>query len=132
MRLRQLIVDAEPLTAVLGGGLVGSAARIGIGHVLTSTPGAFPVATLMVNLIGSLFLGVYLARRERAATVRWSLQFWAIGVLGSFTTFSAFSIDVVHLLDANRPMPALGYVSASVIGGLLLALTGQRLGASFR
>jgi CrcB protein len=125
-------VDAEPLMAVLGGGLVGSAARTGIGHVLPTTPGAVPVATLMMNLIGSLFLGVYLARRERAATVRWSLQFWAIGVLGSFTTFSAFSLDVVHLLDANRPMPALGYVTASVIGGLFLALTGQRLGASFR
>jgi CrcB protein len=132
MRRRHLIVDTEPLMAVLGGGLVGSAARAGIGHVLPTTPGAFPVATLMVNLIGSLLLGVYLARRERAATVRWSLQFWAIGVLGSFTTFSAFSLDVVHLLDANRPMPALGYVTASVIGGLFLALTGQRLGASFR
>jgi CrcB protein len=118
--------------AVLGGGLVGSAARTLIGNVLPTTPGAFPVATLMMNLIGSLFLGVYLARRERAATVRWSLQFWAIGVLGSFTTFSAFSLDVVHLLDANRPTPALGYVTASVIGGLLLALTGQRLGSSFR
>jgi len=132
MRLRRLIVDAEPLMAVLGGGLVGSAARTLIGNVLPTTPGAFPVATLMMNLIGSLFLGVYLARRERAATVRWSLQFWAIGVLGSFTTFSAFSLDVVHLLDANRPIPALGYVTASVIGGLLLALTGQRLGSSFR
>ena len=131
MRRRHLIVDTEPLMAVLGGGLVGSAARAGIGHVLPTTPGAFPVATLMVNLIGSLLLGVYLARRERAATVRWSLQFWAIGVLGSFTTFSAFSLDVVHLLEANRPMSALGYVTASVIGGLLLALTGQRLGSSF-
>jgi len=129
MRLRQLKVGTEPWMAVLAGGLVGSAARAGIGLVLPTTPGAFPVATLMVNLIGSLCLGVYLARRERAATVRWSLQFWAIGVLGSFTTFSAFSVDVVYLLDANRPIPALGYVAASIMGGLLLALTGQRLGS---
>lgn len=118
--------------AVLGGGLVGSAARAGIGRVLPTAPGGFPVATLMVNLIGSLLLGVYLARRERAATVRWSLQFWAIGLLGSFTTFSAFSLDVIDLLDANRPVPALGYVTASVLGGLLLALTGQRLGSGAR
>jgi CrcB protein len=120
------------LLAVLGGGLVGSAARAGIGHYLPAASGAFPVATLVVNLTGSFLLGYYLARREQASTARWSVQFWAIGMLGSFTTFSAFSFDVFHLLEAKRPLLAGGYVAASIVGGLVLALAGQRLGSSIR
>jgi len=125
-------LDAGPLQAVLGGGLVGSAARAGIGHYLPAASGAFPVATLVVNLTGSFLLGYYLARREQAATARWSVQFWAIGMLGSFTTFSAFSFDVFHLLEVKRPLLAGGYVAASIVGGLVLALAGQRLGSSIR
>ena len=118
--------------AVLGGGLVGSAARSGVGHYLPAEAGGFPVATLVVNLTGSLLLGSYLARREQSTTSRWSLQFWAIGVFGSFTTFSAFSLDVVDLLQADRPLMAGGYVTASIVGGLGLALLGQRVGSAVR
>lgn len=118
--------------AVLGGGLVGSAARVGIGHYLPAASGGFPAATLVVNLVGSLLLGFYLARREQAITARWSVRFWAIGVLGSFTTFSAFSLDVVHLLQADRPLMAGGYLAGSIGGGLALALVGQRVGSAIR
>jgi CrcB protein len=57
------------------------------------------------------------------------LPFWAIGVLGSFTTFSAFSLDAVRLLVDGRPWIAAGYVAVSMIGGLTAALAGQRAGA---
>ncbi|MEX0864191.1 MAG: CrcB family protein [Acidimicrobiia bacterium] len=117
---------------MLGGGVVGSAARTGIGYYLPASTGAFPAATLVVNLIGSLLIGLYLARRERAITSRWSLQFWAIGVLGSFTTFSAFSLDIVHLLVSDRLLMAVGYVTTSIVGGLLLAVVGQRAGSLIR
>lgn len=85
-----------------------------------------------MNLTGSLLLGFYLARRERATTGRWSLRFWAIGMLGSFTTFSAFSFDIVQLLQANRLLMAGGYVTGSLVGGLGLALLGQRVGSVAR
>jgi CrcB protein len=117
---------------VLGGGLVGSAARVGIGYLLPAASDGPPLTTLAVNLVGSLLIGFYLARRERAITARWSLQFWAIGVLGSFTTFSAFSLDVVRLLEDDRLPTAVGYSAVSIGGGLLLALVGQRLGAQAR
>jgi len=132
MPLCRLRLNSGRWLAVLSGGLVGSASRAGIDYYLPNEQGAFPVATLLVNLIGSLLLGSYLARRERAATGRWSLQFWAIGVFGSFTTFSAFSLDVVHLLQADRPLAAGGYVTASMVGGLGLALVGQRVGSTLR
>ncbi|HSL25505.1 MAG TPA: CrcB family protein [Acidimicrobiia bacterium] len=111
------------------GGLVGSAVRSGIGLWLPTPRGGFPTADLVVNLAGSFLLGLYLARRERSVGARWALPFWAIGVLGSFTTFSAFSLDAVRLLVDGRPWIAAGYVAASIIGGLTAALTGQRAGA---
>lgn len=98
--------------------------------MIQPSPGGIPIATLVVNLLGSLLLGLYLARRERAAVSRLSLQFWAIGALGSFTTFSAFSLEVVRLVDGGAVTTALVYVLASTVGGLAAALVGDRLGSS--
>jgi CrcB protein len=96
-----------------------------------STPSrGFPVATLAINLIGSLLLGLYLARRQRSLAGRLSVPFWGIGVFGSFTTFSAFSVEVVQLLGHREVGPALGYVAASLVGGLLAAVVGQRIGSA--
>jgi CrcB protein len=83
---------------------------------------------LAVNVSGSFLLGLYLSRRERSAGGPWSLQFWAIGVLGSFTTFSAFSLEVVQLLAEGHSGTAAGYVAASVLGGIFAAAVGQRIG----
>jgi CrcB protein len=134
MPLRTLILTPfrRPWAAVVAGGFIGSAARTGVGYYLPATPRSFPVATLVVNLTGSLLLGFYLARRERTVTARLSLQFWGIGVFGSLTTFSAFSIEVLRLLHQGESATAGGYTVASVVGGLLLALVGQRLGSAFR
>lgn len=118
--------------AVFGGGLVGSGGREAVSSLFTGDPGGIPSDLLVVNLVGSLFLGWYLSRRERAVGPRWSTPFWAIGMLGSFTTFSAFSLEALHLLRISRPGLAAAYVLASIVGGLLCAQIGQRLGAMRR
>ncbi len=118
--------------AVLVGGFLGAGARAIVGVTFPAGPGGFPVSTLTVNLVGSLFLGLYLARRERAVEGRWSVPFWAIGVLGSFTTFSAFGLDVVVLLEVGRPGMAATYVLGSVLGGLAAAGFGVRVGSVAR
>lgn len=119
---------ARSVLAVFGGGLIGSGTRETIGRLLTASADRFPIEALSVNLAGSLLLGFYLARRERAATRPRSLQFWAIGVMGSFTTFSAFSFDVVRLIDAREGGVAATYVLISIAGGLACTQLGQRLG----
>lgn len=117
---------------VASGGVIGSAAR-GMVELLTPTAeGGFPVGVLTVNLVGSFLLGFYLARRERSVEGPASVRFWAIGVLGSFTTFSAFSLDLLLLVQAGRIAVASMYLLASVMGGLALALTGHRTGAVLR
>lgn len=85
-----------------------------------------------MNLLGSFALGLYLTRRERAVTPRFSLQFWAIGVLGSLTTFSTFSYEVVLLVEAGAAGIAALYVIVSTIGGLIAALVGGRVGEVWR
>ncbi len=116
-------------SAVLGGGFLGSAARATVVAAAPGASGGFPVATLIVNLLGSLLLGFYLARRERAVTAKWSLQFWAIGALGAFTTFSTFSLEVFQLIDVGQLGTAAGYVAASTLGGLGVAVLGSRMGS---
>lgn len=114
--------------AVIGGGLVGSAARLAVAEVTASGTASFPWATLVVNLSGAALAGFYLARRQRAVSSRWSLRFWAIGALGSFTTFSGFSVEVIRLNEAGRLGMALVYVLASVVGGVLAAVIGDGAG----
>jgi CrcB protein len=118
--------------AVLAGGILGSSVRTIAGLAFPAPHGAFPSATLAVNVLGSFALGFYLRRRERAVTSRFSLQFWAIGVLGSLTTFSTFSYEVVLLVEAGSTGIAALYAVVSTVGGLLAAVIGGRFGEVWR
>lgn len=107
------------LLAALGGAL-GALARWGIAEVLPSAPApaAWPWATLLVNLTGCLLLGALfavLAVRFPAAT--WARPLLAVGVLGGYTTYSAFAVEVVRLTEAGAVAVAVAYVLVSVVGG---------------
>lgn len=118
--------------AVLAGGILGSGLRAAVGLAMPPSPGTVPVATLAVNLFGSLALGFYLTRRERAVVSRFSLQFWAIGVLGSLTTFSTFSYEVFVLVETGHMATAVFYGLVSTVGGLMAAVVGSRVAEAWR
>jgi CrcB protein len=103
-----------------------------VGLALPSGAGVFPTATLVLNLVGSVALGLYITRRERAVVSRISLHFWAIGVLGSLTTFSTFSVEVLQLIEAGSLGIAGVYAATSTLGGLSCAVVGSRLGEVWR
>ncbi|MEX1037269.1 MAG: CrcB family protein [Acidimicrobiia bacterium] len=130
--LSRIPVAIAAPAAVLAGGVLGSALRAGVGLAIPPSPGAVPVATLAVNVFGSFALGFYLTRRERAVVSRFSLQFWAIGVLGSLTTFSTFSYEVFVLVEAGSMATALVYGFVSTVGGLMAAVVGSRIGEAWR
>jgi fluoride exporter len=115
------------LLAALGGAL-GALARWGLSLALPS-PGGWPWATLLVNLTGCLLLGVLIAvggaRRPEAAWVR---PFLAVGVLGGYTTFSAFAVEVVALVEAGDVLTAAGYGVVSVLGGVAAVALGAVAG----
>jgi CrcB protein len=111
------------------GGFSGSVLRYLVQKLyITHTTSAFPWSTLIVNLAGSLFIGVIygLAERYNLFTLEWRL-FLATGFCGGFTTFSAFSNDGLILLRDGNYLYFLVYVFTSVIIGLLLAFLGYLL-----
>jgi CrcB protein len=107
------------------GGAIGAILRFltGIGILRLVGPG-FPLTVLGVNVLGSFFMGLFVV----FATQRGATQlnpFVLTGLLGGFTTFSAFSLEAVHLFERGAMGQALAYVVISVvlsIGGLILGL----------
>lgn len=86
----------------------------------------FPVGTLIVNVIGSFLMGLAFVWFSSRAAGQWPL-FLMTGFLGGFTTFSAFSLDVVRLFEAQRYLDAGGYVVASVVLSVLAIFAGVYL-----
>jgi CrcB protein len=120
------------LLVFLGGGL-GAAARHTINIVSARLLGtAFPYGTLTVNVVGSLAMGLIAAyfAFKGDASQHWRL-FIATGVLGGFTTFSAFSLDVAVLYQRGEVGLALGYVLASVVLSIAALFVGLLLVRQF-
>jgi fluoride exporter len=116
------------LLAALGG-VVGALARWGVGTAVPHSPDQWPWATLLVNLTGCLVLGALLGAVFAAHPDHpWLRPFLGTGVLGGYTTFSTFAVETVELADAGAWVPAVGYVVASVLGGVLAAAAGVVLG----
>jgi fluoride exporter len=85
---------------------------------------AFPYGTLFVNILGCLLIGVVFGLSERGnMSPDWRL-FLATGILGGFTTFSAFSNETVSMLRDGQFLPASIYVGASIVFGLLATIIG--------
>lgn len=117
----------SPLAATLNvalGGAVGAVLRYQTGRGMTALLGpqtvtAFPWATLTVNVIGSLAMGLLAGWLARSGTggEQWRLLI-GVGVLGGFTTFSAFSLEMMMLIERGQAGTALTYALISVIAGL--------------
>lgn len=108
------------------GGAAGAVLRYLVCTHMTQWLGhAFPYGTMAVNVAGSFMMGVLmalLARSDIAQSPHYLLL--AVGVLGGFTTFSAFSLDTVTLLQRGEMMVAAGYVAASVLGSVAALFVG--------
>jgi len=123
--------DVHPFLLVFLGGGLGAALRHGVNLFALRGPGAqFPYGTLCINVLGSCLMGMVVAwfavRGELAPSAR---LFLTTGVLGGFTTFSAFSLDAVLLYERGQPGLAAVYVLGSVvlsIGGLFAGLALMR------
>ena len=120
--------------AVMAGGALGSAARMGISFAVTARWGeSFPVGTLAVNAAGCLAIGVFAGLTgpdSPLAAPPLLRQFVTIGVLGGFTTFSSFSMQTLELATRGEWFLAGLYVVLSVVLCLLLTWSGIMLALS--
>ena len=107
------------LAAVFIGGVAGALARAGVAEAWPPAPGHWPWATLLVNVAGAFVLGAVAARRYRVPLL-------GQGFCGALTTFSAFQLELLHMLDAGRTGLALAYAAVSLALGLAAAELGRR------
>jgi len=124
----------QAVLLVGAGGAIGAMARYGVSVLVGRWwPTSFPLATLGVNVIGSMLMGVLIGVLARtlppmASEIR---LFAAIGILGGFTTFSSFSLDTIVLIERGALAQAALYVGLSVVvclAGLYLGLLISRGG----
>nr|WP_198034521.1 CrcB family protein [Halomonas sp. 1513] len=127
------MVDGQALMLVGAGGALGGALRVGLTAVVTARWGArFPWGTLVVNLSGALLLGLLAGAWGldllllQGPTASWWLL--AVGVLGSYTTVSSFSLQSVTLLRSAEPWRGYLNIGASLFGCLLAVSLGLIVG----
>jgi CrcB protein len=116
------------LLLVMLGGAIGAGFRYHVGRVAAQNMGsAFPWGTLIVNLVGGLLIGVLAATLAADGSDERLRLFLGVGMLGGFTTFSAFSYETFVLLERGETLLALAYVTASVAGSLMLLIAAWSL-----
>ncbi len=120
-------VGWREVASVLLGGMVGTAARLGIDLMLPHGDAEFPLGTLIINVAGSLLLGLAVSTIwQRVPT--WLRAGLGAGLLGAFTTFSAVMVSMVAMGASGEWMLAIGYLLASLVLGLGAAILGLKLG----
>lgn len=111
------------------GGAIGAAARYGVNVTTPKLLGhGFPWGTMIVNVGGSFVMGVLIAMMALAWSTSQEMRVFLItGVLGGFTTFSAFSLDFAALYERKEYGMAFGYAGSSVVMSLIAVFAGLYL-----
>ncbi|MFE3946788.1 fluoride efflux transporter CrcB [Streptomyces sp. NPDC059118] len=114
-----------PVVAVISvGGAVGASARYGASLIWPTALGAFPWTTLVVNTIGCAVIGVFMVIISDVwAAHRLVRPFFGTGVLGGFTTFSTYALDIERLVDAGRARTGVAYLGLTLFAALAAVWT---------
>lgn len=116
------------LAAIAVGGALGALARYGLQTALPTGPADFPWATFLVNVSGCLLIGVLMVVitevRQAHRLVR---PFLGVGVLGGYTTFSTYVVDVQRAVAAGAPLTGLVYLAATMLAAVAAVVAGMWL-----
>lgn len=111
--------------ALFIGGIVGGSLRYVLDAIIPSVS-SFPMNTLVINLIGSFILGLFYGIADVRNVKAWFRVGFGTGVIGAFTTFSTFCLDLMNLSSAHLWLAAV-YALSSILGGPLLAFFGDQI-----
>lgn len=125
--LDKILCRVERYLLVMLGGAIGAMLRYGLGAWVQGLLGpGFPWSTFLINITGSLLIGLVLRLSlEGALSPEWRL-FLAVGVLGGYTTFSTFSWETLTLVQQGEWLKAFLYVAGSVVLGFVLVWLAYR------
>ena len=117
------------ILAVGAGSFIGGAARYLVSLAMKGIGKGFPWATLTVNLVGCLMIGLLwgLLSRNAAENTSWGL-FLTVGLCGGFTTFSTFSKEALAMLQTGQMWGFASYIAISVLAGIALVALGYYIG----
>lgn len=120
----------NPVILVMSGGAIGAGLRYGLSRALPMSDGGWPWPTFAANVLGGLAMGVLAAWILRGDNSAEPLRlFVGVGVLGGFTTFSAFSLEMARMIERGQTGLAAGYALASVLlalGALFAGMTAAK------
>ncbi len=116
----------HPLIPVMAGGAIGAGLRYLTGLALP-VRGGWPWGTFAVNLVGGFAMGLLAASLLKGSASEAMRLFVGVGILGGFTTFSAFSLEGFRMIEGDQWGLALGYALASVIGSVAALAAGYSL-----
>jgi CrcB protein len=119
-------IPLAAFAAVAVGGALGATGRYGLTLALPTAPGTFDLATFLANALGGLLIGALMvAVTEAAPGPRLIRPFLGVGVLGGFTTFSTYIIDIGRAANAGATILAVTYAFTTIAAALLAAATGM-------
>jgi CrcB protein len=107
------------------GGAIGSILRFGVSSLIKPF-NHFPLATLSVNCVGSCFIGILAGIALKESHPNWYLLL-ATGICGGFTTFSAFSLEGLQLLQQQKAGAYIIYTGGSILLGIVFAWLGWKM-----
>lgn len=112
--------DATVLSVIAAGGALGAAGRYLLGQAWPSQPGAFPLTTLTINVVGCALIGVLMVLVSDVWTGQRLLRpFLGTGLLGGFTTFSTYAVDIEELTTSGHLASGLLYLAVTLVAALL-------------
>ena len=116
------------LATIAAGGAVGATARQLVGDAWPSAPGTFPWGTFLINVSGSLLIGILIAVLAHVPPQHRLLRpFLGVGVLGGFTTFSTYAVQSHDLVTLGHPLVAVAYLGGTVLAAVLAVVAGVLL-----
>jgi fluoride exporter len=124
-RTELLRTHGAVLAAISAGGAVGSLARYGLGLAFPPGRTGFPWATFGINVVGSLLIGVLMVLVVEIWDAHPLIRpFLGVGILGGFTTFSTYVVDMQRLVDAGAAGTALAYLAGTLVAALAAVYVG--------
>jgi CrcB protein len=120
--------SASVLAAISAGGVAGALARYGLATAWPHPPHGFPWSTFVINVTGCFLIGVLMVIVTEVVTHKPLLRpFLGVGVLGGYTTFSTYVVDIQRAAGEGAPLVALSYLALTLVGALLAVYGGTVL-----